>query len=191
MPQHGENECSGGYHLNVRKRPIAEITKPTTLPAMHLITSDNYEEALDAVRDVLLMYEEMASDYEGFGHASDVYVRFDPLKFIDAETDEKAYYVNVDLLQSGSAVAILCAFYDLWCEEQGLSNHPLTKHYQDALESGRLRQFPDIEEVIRAAIARDVMPLEDGWFDEAVLPIYRKYVLGLFARLASSDRAKT
>lgn len=156
---------------------------------MHLITNDNHEEALDAVRDVLLMYEEMASDYEGFGHAVDIYVRFDPLKFIDSETDGKAYYVDMDVLRSGSAVAILCAFYDLWCEEQSLSNHPLTTRYQDALEAGRLRQFSDIEEVIRAAIARNAMPLEDSWFDEAVAPIYRKYVIGLFARLAACDRS--
>ena len=158
---------------------------------MHLITSGNYQEAQDAVRDILLMYADMASGYAGFGHASDVYVRFDPLKFIDAESDEKAYYVDVELLRSGSAVAILCAFYDLWCEEQPLAEHPRTKRYQDALEIGRLRQFPDIEAVIRAGIARNVMPLEDDWFDEAVRPIYRKHVLGQFGRLALADRSET
>lgn len=42
--------------------------------------------------------------------------------------------------------------------------------------------------VIRAAIERDVMILEDCWFDEAAVPIYRKYVLALFARLAALDR---
>jgi hypothetical protein len=168
--------------------PIADIVPGATLLAMHIITGDNYEAATDAVRDILLMYEEMASDYEGFGHAADVYVRFDPLMFVDAEIDGKAYYIDLDLLRSGSAVAILCAFYDLWCEEQGLANHPRTKRYQAALEAGRLRRFPDIESVIRAAIERDVMILEDCWFDEAVVPIYRKYVLALFARLAAVDR---
>jgi hypothetical protein len=69
---------------------------------MHLITSDNYEEALDAVRDILIMYAEMAYAYEAFGHASGVYARFDALKFIDAETDGKAYYVDMDLLRTTS-----------------------------------------------------------------------------------------
>lgn len=156
---------------------------------VHIITSDNYEAATDAVRDILLMYQEMASNYQGFGHAADIYVRFDPLMFVDARSDEQAYYTDLNLLRSGSAVAMLCAFYDVWCEEQGLDDHPRTKRYQDALEAGRFKLFPDIEAVIQTAIERDVMPLEDCWFEEAVVPIYRKYVLGLFARLATLDRS--
>lgn len=155
---------------------------------MHVITGDNYEEAVDAVRDILMMYVDMASSYEGFGHASDVYVRFDPLKFVDAETDGKAHYVDLDLLRAGSAIAILYFFYDLWCEDQRLSG-PHIQRQESALNEGWLCAFPDIENVVREAIARDYMPIEDQWFDEAVVPIYRKYVLGLFERLAASDRS--
>ena len=158
---------------------------------MHIITHENYADAVDAVRDILMMYVDLADDYEGFGHASDVYVRFDPLKFVDAAVDGEPYhYVDMDLLRSGSAIAILCAFYDLWCEEQSLGGHPLTAKYQTALDAGRLSAFPDIEAVIREAVERSEMALDDPWFDDAVLPVYRKYVLGLFQRLAVSDRSR-
>lgn len=137
-----------------------------------------------------MMYVDMAGSYAGFGHASDTYVRFDPLRFIDAEVeDDGYYYVDLELLRSGSAVAILCAFYDLWCEEQPLADHGRILNYQSAVETGRLGRFPDIEAVVRQAIARNVMPLDDPWFEEAVVPIYRKYVLAYFRELGISDRS--
>jgi hypothetical protein len=156
---------------------------------MHVITAENYEEAQDAVRDILMLYVDLADSTEGFGHGADVYVRFDPLRFVDAEGDgTPIYYVDLDLLRAGSAVAVVCAFYDLWSEEQNLQGHPLAERYEAALEEGKLSAFPDIEEVLRSAISRDRMPLDDPWFEQAVVPIYRKYVLGLFRRLAASDR---
>ena len=154
---------------------------------MHVITSENYGEALDAVRDILVTYVAMVDDYCGFGHASDFGVRFDPLRFLDAETDAKAYYVDLDLLRAGAAIAILCTFYDLWCEEQHLRGHPRSERYEAALNGGRLQRFPDIEAVVREAIKRNSMPLDDPWFEDAVKPIYRKYVLGYFQRLIASD----
>lgn len=155
---------------------------------MHTITISNYGEALEAVRDILLMYVDMAESYNGFGHNGDVAIRFDPLQFIDAETDQTAHYVDLNLLRAGCAIAILFQYYNRWVEEQGLANNIYLAKYQAALDEGRLGLFPDIEQIIRAAVVRDPMPIDDPWFDEAVAPIYRKYVIGLFARLAASDR---
>jgi hypothetical protein len=155
---------------------------------VHVITSDNYEEATDAARDILLMYYELAYGSAGFSHAVDYTIRFDPLKFVDADRERPLGGVPLDLLHEGAAVAILCFFYDLWCEEQHLSG-PHTKVYEEALNAGRLKAFPDIERVIREAISRGYMPMDDEWFEGAVAPIYRKYVLGLFQRLAASDRS--
>ena len=157
---------------------------------MHLITSENYLEAAEAIRDILMMYVEMADGYGGFGHASDVHIRFDPLRFINAETDDKAYYIDLDLLRSGSAIAILCTYYDLWAEEDRVYGHPGNERYQSALDDGRFSAFPDIEAVIREALSRGEIPANDPWFDEAVVPIYRKYVRGFFQRLASADRSE-
>lgn len=157
---------------------------------MHTITMSNYEEALGAIRDILLMYVDMAESYDGFGHNGDAAIQFDPLQFIDAETDQKAHYVDLNLLRAGCAIAILFQYYNRWGEEQCLAENIYLAKHQAALDEGRLGLFPDIEQIIRAAVARDPMPLDDPWFDEAVVPIYRKYVIGLFARLAASDRQR-
>jgi hypothetical protein len=157
---------------------------------MHVIGKHNYEEALDAVRDILMTYVDLADATAGFGHNANVYVRFDPLKFVDAMVeDEGVYFVDLDLLRAGSAIVILCAFYNVWIEEQELDGHPLTREFQAAVGEGRLARFPDIEGVITEAIRRNGAPLEDQWIEEAVAPIYRKYVLGFFAKLATEDRS--
>jgi hypothetical protein len=157
-------------------------------PDMHLINHTNYAAAEEAVRDILMMYVDLADHTAGFGHAADVYIRFDPLEFVDAAIEGDGYhYVDLDLLRSGSAIAILCGLYDLWCEEQPLVGNPLSTRLELALTEGRLSRFPDIEAVIREAFLRREMALDDPWFDTAIAPIYRKYVLSFFGRLASSD----
>lgn len=157
---------------------------------MHLINGDNYLEAADAIRDILMLYVDLADSTAGFGHAANVHVRFDPLKFVDAEVDHSTgyYFVDIDLLRQGSAIAILCEFYDLWSEEQPLSGHMRSEAYETALAAKRFNRFADIEAVLSQAIRRRDMPLDDRWFEEALAPIYRKYVLGFFNRLAASDR---
>ena len=157
---------------------------------MHTITSENHDEALQAVRDILLMYVDMAESYQGFGHAVDVAIRFDPLRFVDAEVSELGYLVDLDLLRAGSAMAVLCRLYDAWAEEQNVVS-PQTQRYQDALASGKLRYAPEIEAVAIEALSRNTMVLDDPWFDQAVAPIYSKYVIGYFRRLATLDRSLT
>lgn len=171
--------------------PIADIERLELRSAMHIITADNYHEADDAVRDILMMYVDLADATAGFGHNADANIRFDPFTFVDAEVEggDRYHYVDIDLLRAGSAIAILCAFYDVWIEEQKLKQHPLTKRFQAAVDEKRLRRFSDIEGVITEAIARNHAPIEDQWIEKAVGPIYRKYVLSFFARLAKQDRS--
>jgi hypothetical protein len=157
---------------------------------MHVIDSENYLEAAEAIRDILMLYVDLADSTAGFGHAADWPIRFDPIKFVDSVVKTDSYdYVDLNLLQAGSAIAIICMFYNLWCEEQPLKGHPLSERYEAALLAGRLARFPDIEVVLREAVARNQMPLGDPWFERALIPIYRKYVLGFFARLACADRS--
>lgn len=160
-----------------------------TLACMHVIGGENYLEAAEAIRDILMLYVDLTDTTAGFGHNADVHIRFDPIKFVDAEVKTDGYYyVDLDLLRAGSAIAIVCVFYDLWSEEQPLSGNSMSARYEIALSNGRLARFPDIETVLREAIARNQMPLDDPWFERALIPIYRKYVLEFFARLASTDR---
>jgi len=157
---------------------------------MHFIDEENYREAEDAIRDILMFYVELAAGSAGFGHNADVYIRFNPMKFIDVENaDVNHHYVDIDLLRTGSAVALVCAFYNMWLEDQDLQDSPFSKSCQAAIDAGRFRAFPDIEEVLVGALGRNFIPIDDPWFDAAVAPIYRKYVLGFFGRLASLDRA--
>lgn len=154
---------------------------------MHIIGRGNYAEANDAVRDILMLYFDLVENTNGFGHAANVHIRFDPLKFIDADVENDGYYyTDIDLLRAGSAIAILCTYYDLWCEEQSFPDHPRTRHYEAALAQGRLGNFPDIEAALRNIIQQGKIPLDDPRFDQALAPIYQKYVLGLFARLAQT-----
>jgi hypothetical protein len=155
---------------------------------MHVLTSQNYEEAAAAVRDILMLYVDLADSYHGFGHGSDVHVRFDPFKFVDAQSDGEGHYVDLDLLRAGCAVAMVCALYDLWCEDQPLRGHGYADRLEAALNAGRLTAFPDIEAMLREAMSRGRMTMDDPWFEDAVAPIYRKHVLGFFRRTASLDR---
>ena len=157
---------------------------------MHTITQENYEEALDATRDILMMFAHMAESYSGFGHAVDGAIRFDPFKFVDADTNGEVW-VNIDLLRSGSAVAILAFLYDLWCEFEAVDVPHLGSLHKEAVESGRLRYAPDIEAVAREALRRNAIAIDDPWFDDVVQPIYRKHVLGYFQRLSEMDRPLT
>ncbi|RYF23943.1 MAG: hypothetical protein EOO77_01150 [Oxalobacteraceae bacterium] len=156
---------------------------------MHTVTEDNYEEAQDATRDILMMFVEMTEAASGFSHAVDIHIRFDPLQYVDAEIADNL--VNIDLLRAGSALAILAFFYDMWCEFDAVDvPDPAGKdhRYKVAVETGRLRHSPDIEAVVREALRRNQMAQDDPWFNSAVQPIYRKYVLGYFRRLSEMDR---
>ena len=158
---------------------------------MHVVGSQNYPEALDAIRYILMLYVDLADNTQGFGHNADTYIRFDRLKFVDAQVEsDDYYYVDLELLHAGSAIAIVCVFYDLWCEYQSLSAHPASEHCEVAVNSGRLSHFPDIEAVLRDAIVRKYMAIDDPWFEQVLTPIYRKYVLGYFERLAQADRSE-
>lgn len=117
----------------------------------HTITGENYGEAQDAIRDILLLYVDMAESYSGFGHATDVNVRFDPLKFVDAELVTPSGYaplIDMALLRTGSAIAILCSLYDEWCEFEAVVGH----RFKEAIQAGRLGFTPDIERVAREAL---------------------------------------
>jgi hypothetical protein len=157
--------------------------------APHIVTSENLGEALDALRDILLLYVDMVESYSGFGHATGVNIRFDPLKFVDAELANPPGYaplIDLDRLRTGSAIAILCFLYDEWCEFEAVTG----LRFQEAIHAGRLRFAPDVDRVAREALQRGNMRLHDPWFDEAVDPIYQRHVVGLFEDLSKMHRRK-
>lgn len=153
----------------------------------HTITVENASEAMDAVKDILLLYAGMAESYSGFGHASNVHLKFDPLKFVDAELltpEGYAPLLDLDFLRTGSAMAVLCQLYQDWCEFETVDGG----RHRSAILEGRLRFAPDIEAVAKEALRRGAIPLDDLWFDNAVEPIYQRYVVGHFEALSKMHR---
>jgi len=149
----------------------------------HVITQDNRTEAADAVRDILLMYADLALDGV-LTHNAEWPIRFDPLKFVDAVQDSADYYyVDVDLLRTGSAMAMVATF---WNEQQGTFAGAKTEAYAAAIQDGRLRQIPDIEAVIVEFLKGEHSALQDPWFDQAGARLCEVHVRNYFRCLAES-----
>lgn len=152
----------------------------------HLITRDNIEEASHALAQVLLLFVDMAESYSGFGHAADASVRLDALKFVDAQLESYEGYaplLDLQLLRSGSGLAILCSLYDDCVEEAGQP-----RRFADEVKAGKLRHIPDIESAALAIIENFPDWSENPALDEVVEPIYHKYVVGYFERLSRMHR---
>ena len=82
------------------------------------INEENYHTAIAAIRDILYMYYDLATGYEGFGHNIET-GSFDPIFFADCylfEPEGYTFGIDVNILHEGSAVAILCKFSDYWDE---------------------------------------------------------------------------
>ncbi|OHD02286.1 MAG: hypothetical protein A2885_10155 [Sphingopyxis sp. RIFCSPHIGHO2_01_FULL_65_24] len=151
---------------------------------MHVVTLENCEEFTQACRDVLLMFTDIAEEGGRLTDAN-MWIRFDPLKFVDAVDDGGMIYGNLDLVRSGAALAILCDFYDRWEEERPLVD-PITAPFVAAIEEGKLSAFGDIADTVTQALDREKANTLSPWFNKAVQPIYRRYVQSYFASLAST-----
>lgn len=151
------------------------------------ITADTAGEARDALRDILLMYVDMADSYGGFGHATALAVRFDPLKFVGADLiDGPEGELGIDLafLRTGSAIALLCRLFDEWCETDQITLDGAGQRAFQALAAGRLRHVPDVEAVVRECFDRAGHAPDSVWLKTRVAPIYERHVRGFFLRMA-------
>ena len=149
------------------------------------ITKNNYQEAYDAIRDILYMYVDMVESYEGFGHNIER-GKFSPSEFIDVPVMEPEGYtfgIDILLLQSGSAIALLCELSDAWDEYETweVKNWPLIPLIKEAKEMGRFNHLPEIKEAFSLAFSSD-----EEAFREQLIRVYKKYVCGYFSKLAKS-----
>ncbi len=55
-----------------------------------IINNDNFDEANDAIREIVMLYVMLAGEGR-FMHSLDAEGRLDCLRFVDAEADPKAY----------------------------------------------------------------------------------------------------
>ena len=87
---------------------------------MHVVNLDNYGEAQDAIRDILLMYVDMAESYSGFGQTFSATKRWGGSAYRDLAYDtscscftyrgaNRAFSVSVATSSGGSQASSTCA----------------------------------------------------------------------------------
>lgn len=150
---------------------------------MHVVSRETLGEANDAVRDILVMYVNVAE--EGLIlHNADWPIRFDPLMYVDAVQDsERSYYVDMDLLRTGAALAMVARYYSAWSEEQGVHAWKDTERYAAAVAAGRLAHLPAIEAVLVEHLSGRHAAPDDPWFDQVTPSLCETYVRSYFRRL--------
>ena len=148
-----------------------------------IINKETMDEARDAIREIVMLYVGLA-DEGRFMHNSDAEGRLDCLRFIDAEADPKAYWCDMELLRTGSAIALLAILVTRWEEMDGPEQLYLEPKYRAAVEQGRLHHTPDVETLIRAALERDELDQDEPWLRQGLDVVLRTHVRGFFRRLA-------
>jgi len=143
------------------------------------ITTDNVHEAENAIRDILYMYHDLVRSYKGFGHNIDC-GKFNPLNYIDAVLEEPEGYtfgIDLELLQNGSAVALLCDLVNMWdeFETSDVQAWPIIGQIKAAIASGRLVHMPELKKAIELGLANS-----EEAFREEIIIIYQKHVCGYF-----------
>lgn len=149
---------------------------------LSLVTADNRHEADQAVRDILYMYHLLVADK---GFTVDVnYGSFDPWRYVDARVEEPEDWwtdLDLNLLRQGSGVAFLCILCDY--REQRHPTDPVWPSFSSirkALEDGRLRHLPVIEDAVRSGLANG------SDFFVRCRRVYDSCVLAYLERLARS-----
>jgi hypothetical protein len=142
---------------------------------------DEYLAAQRAVRDILYMYRFMTSYrgnlYDDFGFEDGA---FDPLTYVDVADDELGTD-DVRLLREGSAIKVICSVLQHY-SQGGYPQYvsPAIERIRAALDAGRFRYIPELEQVIRLGLES-----EDS-INQRAGDIYRKYVKGYLHDLAAS-----
>lgn len=154
---------------------------------MHVVNQENYWTAVDAVRDILVMYVNVAEDGRII-HNADWAIRFDPLMYIDAVQDtERTYYLDMDLLRAGSALAMVVRYFSAWSEEQRVHAWSDTERYAEAVAARRLAHLPDVEAVLVEHLSGRHAAADDPWFDDVTPALCETHVRRYFRRLAEGE----
>jgi len=158
---------------------------------MHVVTQENSRGAVDAVRDILLMYVNVAED--GFiAHNADWPIRFDPLMYVDAVQDHaQTFYVDMDLLRAGSALAMVARYFSAWSEALGVHAWKDTERYAAAVAAGRLAHLPGIEAVLVEHLSGRHAAPDDPWFDQVTPALCETCVRRYFRRLGDPAPASS
>jgi hypothetical protein len=128
------------------------------------------------------MYYDLVRSYKGFGHNIDC-GKFNPLNYIDAVLEEPEGYsfaIDLELLQNGSAVALVCDLVNMWdeFETSNVQVWPIIGQIKTALISGRLKHMPELQKAIELGLANS-----EEAFRKEIIFVYQKQVFGYFSRM--------
>lgn len=140
----------------------------------------------NATAAVLLLYYHMVS-CGGFTNDETVYIDqgiFDGKQFIDVVVEQdQENEINQELLRQGAIIFLLCDLNDIidQCQDWYLS-HEETKEILSLYDQGKMNAIPEVSELF---ILLKVPEVEFDYesYSEILAIIYKKYVLGAFARL--------
>ena len=138
---------------------------------------NDWQEAEDAIRDILFLYRDL-TDYYGIVGDHDT-GSFEAWKFLNCTVEEGYGDAESErLLHQGAAIALLSEMIDWWTQGSG-SN---IDTYRAAVDGGRFDHLP----AARAAVAAGL----EG--EEPMIPfldaVYEDYVLAYFENLSRSRR---
>jgi hypothetical protein len=126
------------------------IDSPEPICAMHFGgRGEEWQQARDAIRDILYLYWDLAYNYGGFPGDHDTGT-FKPWDFLDCTVEEGYGGADAEqLLHQGAAVALLSWLMDWW--DQGWpAGDPAT--YRAALEAGRFEHLPAARAAVVAGL---------------------------------------
>ena len=148
-----------------------------------IIDKEDFDEVTDAIRDILMLCYELA--HEGrFAHGIDAEGRLDCLRFVDAEAASGTHRFDVELLRTGSAIALPCILVTRWEDMEEPGAFHLEPRYREAVGQGRLHHTPDVEALIRSVLDREKVGPDEPWLREGLDAVLRTHVCGFVRRLA-------
>lgn len=123
------------------------------------ITEENYLDAYEAIRDILFMYVDMVKSYRGFGHNINTGT-FKALNFIDVnlnEPDGYSFCIDINLLQIGAAIALICEISDQMdeCPDWNKPYSQSTKLIKHAFQNNAFAHMHEINEAMGYAFNGD------------------------------------
>jgi len=138
------------------------------------ITIENYQQADNAIRDILYMFFDMARSYRGFGHNIET-GSFNPFDFLDSQIvapPGQSFSIDQALLHGGAGISMLCTLSNAWDEEQMHSEASTwIKSAKESLVLGRANHLPEIQLTLVLGFGPD-----EEKFRKQLEVVYRKYV---------------
>lgn len=154
------------------------------------ISSENYQIANDAVRDILFMYRDLIESYAGFGHGIDTGT-FDAVEFLKIDVREQPgsnLDLDIELIRTGAAISILCGLLDSWDEgvapSDWMGTTGLIGRSYIELSNGRFAFDDLIENAVRSAFD------DEQRFLATLRPVYEKHVIGYFKELVKRQESE-